>query len=231
MKTPYRTQDGAHLYDRDNQVVAVAPNHSQCVLDPSERMHNVNKTAYQFKDGKFTPYVTPAPGDDEVVADGEVVRVPLFAMDSKADYLQDGEAYHTLADGSVVKIKAKQDQATRGQPTFDAAHQRPREGVRSVADRARTDSAHHLMSQRNADAWKKGGVVPAREKLPLADNAEAVAHARQFGFGAGPHWRAGIASGGGAFAAKTDPQSFQREQDAFDKQKERLQNAWRNPKR
>jgi hypothetical protein len=68
---------------------------------------------------------------NEVVEDGQCVRVPLIFMDSKS---MDGDQ----------------------KPTFDTAHQRPRQGTMTMADQARKYSARQACINRTADAWKKG---------------------------------------------------------------------------
>jgi hypothetical protein len=145
--------------------------------------------------GKDGNIVKVAPNDAScIVPDGGKVSVPMMLMDGKSK--DAGKA-----------------------PVLDIANHRPREGVRSMADRARVDMARIMNEKRTADAWRGG------------DNAGATEHARQNAVVGNKNWRTGLHSNiAEHFAAKEQPEAFEREQSAYDKQKERLQNAWRNPK-
>lgn len=213
MKTPYRTQDGAHLYIRDNQVVAVVPHHSVCQIDPSERMNNVT------------------------------------------DYLQDGEAYRTLKDGTVIKVKRedvdgimKDGQRMRvpmmmldgSKPgaVLDAASQRPRQGQLSTEDRVRRDVSHTMMVRRLNDAWRNPGPAAAKPTASPAPDAvlprELPAEAKRISDQARSS-AADIAaqlglSSNNPNTPKMSPEDQKRVDDAYAKRNARDRDAWRHAK-
>ncbi len=72
---------------------------------------------------------------DEIVQDGQVVRVPLIMQDSR----------------------------TRGDATLNAEHQRPRPGFMNQADSVPVVCAHAKMIERTQNAWRDGAAtVPAQ---------------------------------------------------------------------
>jgi hypothetical protein len=145
------------------------------------------------------------------------------------DFLRDGERYHTLSDGTVLKVARDEDVMRDGQrmrvpllmvdgvnpaPVFDAAHQRPRAGVRSLNDRARVEASHAMMVKRLNDAWRNPGLarVPAPQFRGTADDA-----AKRLGFTSPP---------AGSLTAEQQAQSDQ----AYTARCQKLEDAWKGAK-
>ena len=80
---------------------------------------------------------------NEIVEDGQSVRVPMLMMDG--------------ARPSAPPA-----------PTFNADHARPRQGVRSLEDQARSIAARHKMIERTGNAWKKEPAPPLKDRFGFA---------------------------------------------------------------
>ena len=70
---------------------------------------------------------------DEIIEDGESIRIPMMMLD------------------------ASSKTAT---PTFDVAAHRPRQGILTGEQKARTLAAQRLAQDRHADAWRKPAPAP-----------------------------------------------------------------------
>jgi len=135
------------------------------------------------KDGNI---VKVAPNDAScIVPDGGRVSVPVMLMDGKSKD-------HSKA------------------PVLDLATLRPREGIRSLEDRARVD-AHRIKSeQRKADAWKN----PATQEIDVMSGEIA--------------YRRSVERIGTANPKK--PDDWVEPEKAWDRMRKRTEEAWRSAK-
>ncbi len=114
--------------------------------------------------------------DDSLVRDGEAIHVPFMLMDST--------------------------RSMPSAPVFDASHARPRQGVRSLEDQARSVASRSKYQDRISDAWKNPVLPPMQQNKQDGRQRTST-----------------------AFTPPPDEDADA----AYDRMRQRLENRWRNP--